>query len=69
MLSVKTGFLQDENVWLLMLKELNQSTHIYNEEDADELMILLKDSFLSAFKDLEKFLLKKQQEIEKDSMV
>lgn len=40
-----------------------------NEEDADELMILLKDSFLSAFKDLEKFLLKKQQEIEKDSMV
>ncbi|MGN8817724.1 nucleotidyltransferase substrate binding protein [Oribacterium sp. HCP28S3_H8] len=69
MLSVKTGFLQDENVWLLMLKKRNQSTHIYNEEDADELMILLKDSFLSAFKDLEKFLLKKQQEIEKDSTV
>ncbi len=68
MLSVKTGFLQDENVWLLMLKKRNQSTHIYNEEDADELMILLKDSFLLAFKDLEKFLLEKQQEIEKDSM-
>lgn len=66
-LSVKTGFLQDENVWLLMLKKRNQSTHIYNEEDADELMILLKDSFLLAFKDLEKFLLKKQEEIEKDS--
>ena len=36
---------------------------VYNEEDADELMILIRDSFIPAFKELEVFLLKKQQEI------
>lgn len=67
-LSAKTGFLQDENTWLLMLKKRNQSAHIYNEEDADELMILIRDSFIPAFKELEVFLLKKQREIEEDSL-
>lgn len=66
-LAVRTGFLQDENVWLLMLKKRNQSTHIYNEEDADELLILIRDSFIPAFCDLERFLVKKQQEIEADA--
>lgn len=66
-LAVRTGFLQDENIWLLMLKKRNQSTHIYNEEDADELLILIRDSFIPAFCDLERFLVKKQQEIEADA--
>lgn len=66
-LSAKTGFLEDEDIWLLMLKKRNQSTHIYNEEDADELLILIRDSFIPAFCDLERFLVKKQQEIEADA--
>ena len=66
-LAVRTGFLQDENIWLLMLKKRNKSTHIYNEEDADELLILIRDSFIPAFCDLERFLVKKQQEIEADA--
>ncbi len=66
-LAVRTGFLQDENIWLLILKKRNQSTHIYNEEDADELLILIRDSFIPAFCDLERFLVKKQQEIEADA--
>lgn len=41
---------------------------VYNEEDADELMILIRDSFIPAFKDLEGFLLKKQREMEDDSV-
>ncbi len=65
-LSAKTGFLEDEDIWLLMLKKRNQSTHIYNEQDADELMILIRDSFIPAFQRLERFLLKKQREIEED---
>ncbi|MCH3987258.1 MAG: HI0074 family nucleotidyltransferase substrate-binding subunit [Lachnospiraceae bacterium] len=66
-LSAKCGFLQDESTWLLMLKKRNQSTHIYNEEEADELLILIRDSFVRAFQNLEKFLLKKQREIEEDA--
>lgn len=66
-LAARTGFLQDENTWLLMLKKQNQSTHIYNEEDADELLILIRDSFIPAFRNLERFLVKKQQEIEADA--
>ncbi len=50
-----------------MLKKRNQSTHIYNEEEADELLILIRDSFVRAFQNLEKFLLKKQREIEEDA--
>lgn len=66
-LSVATGFLKDENIWLLMLKKCSRSAYLYNEEDIDALMILIKDSFIPAFKKLEKFLLAKQLEIEEDS--
>lgn len=66
-LAARTGFLEEENTWLLMLKKRNQSTHIYNEEDADELLILIRDSFIPAFRNLERFLVKKQQEIETDA--
>lgn len=65
-LAAKTGYLKDENLWLLMLKKRNESTHIYNEEEADELMVLLRDSFIPAFGKLKKFLLGKEREIEED---
>ena len=64
--AASVGFLKDDEVWLLMLKKRNLSTHIYDEEEADELMILLRDSFIPAFRTLRDFLMQKQAEIEAD---
>ena len=53
-LGYKLGFLNDSAVWLLMLKKRNVSVHIYNEEDIDEMILLVRDSFIPAFSALEK---------------
>lgn len=45
-------FLDDEETWLDMLKRRNQTTHIYNEEIAIELVNLIFDKYLSAFVNL-----------------
>lgn len=45
-------FLDDEEIWLDMLKRRNQTTHIYNEEIAVELVNLIFDKYLSAFVNL-----------------
>ncbi len=55
----KVSFISDEAVWLLMLKKRNLSVHIYNEEEIDEMLILIRDSFIPAFQKLEKTLLEK----------
>ncbi len=51
-LGYKVGFIDDSSVWLLMLKKRNTSVHIYDEEEADELLILIRDSFTAAFEGL-----------------
>jgi nucleotidyltransferase substrate binding protein (TIGR01987 family) len=53
------GFVNDEDVWILMLKKRNTSVHIYNEEETDELLVLIKDRFIPAFEVLRKTLLEK----------
>lgn len=53
-LGYKLGFLNDSAVWLLMLKKRNISVHIYNEDDIDEMILLVHDSFIPAFSALEK---------------
>lgn len=58
-LGYKFGFINDSSVWLLMLKKRNLSVHIYNEEDVEEMIVLIRDSFITAFVDLEKVLEKK----------
>lgn len=58
-LGYKTGFVKDEAVWLMMLKKRNASVHIYDEEAADELLLLIRDSFTAAFETLEKTLREK----------
>ena len=58
-LGYKTGFLKDSEVWLLMLKKRNTSVHIYNEEDVDEMILLIRDSFIPAFTVLKETLNKK----------
>ena len=61
-LGYKFGFINDSSVWLLMLKKRNLSVRIYNEEDVEETIVLIRDSFITAFVDLEKALEKKVEE-------
>ena len=65
-LGYKTGFLKDSEVWLLMLKKRNTSVHIYNEEDVDEMILLIRDSFIPVFIVLKETLIKKLDEAECD---
>ena len=58
----KMGFLDDSAVWLSMLKKRNTSVHIYNEDEADELLLLIRDSFIPAFSVLENTLMNKANE-------
>lgn len=63
-LGYKFGFINDSSVWLLMLKKRNLSVNIYNEEDVEEMIVLICDSFITAFVDLEKVLEKKVEEVD-----
>ena len=65
-LGYKYGFVEDSSVWLAMLKKRNPSVHIYNEEEIDEMLLLIRDSFLPAFSVLENTLQKKLDEAEDD---
>ena len=49
-----------------MLKKRNLATHIYNEEEIEEMLLLIRESFLPAFESLKELFLRKQEEIEKD---
>lgn len=65
-LGYKLGFVNDSTVWLLMLKKRNTSVHIYNEQEVDEMILLIRDSFIPAFVALEKTLKEKLAEAESD---
>ena len=65
-LGYKLGFVNDSAVWLLMLKKRNTSVHIYNEQEVDEMILLIRDSFIPAFVALEKTLREKLAEAEGD---
>lgn len=65
-LGYKLGFVNDSAVWLLMLKKRNTSAHIYNEQEVDEMILLIRDSFIPAFVALEKTLREKLAEAESD---
>lgn len=53
-------------IWLLMLKKKNTSVHIYNEDEVDEMIVLIRDSFIPAFTALKDTLAKKLVEAESD---
>ena len=63
-LGYKLGFVNDSAVWLLMLKKRNTAAHIYNEEEIDEMLLLIRDSFIPAFTALEKTLKSKLDAVE-----
>ena len=65
-LAYRVSFLQDETVWLAMLKMRNESTHLYDEGRVDELLLLIRDSFIPALHTLESTLQKKLTEAEGD---
>ena len=65
-LGYKLGFVNDSAVWLLMLQKRNTSVHIYNEQEVDEMILLIRDSFIPAFVALEKTLKEKLAEAESD---
>ncbi len=62
----KAGFVDDAEVWMLMLKKRNSNVHKYDEEAADELMIFVRDSFIPAFIRLEETLEIKLKEAEEE---
>lgn len=65
-LGYKLGFVDDAAVWLAMLKKRNTAAHIYDEDSIDELLLLIRDSFIPAFIVLEKQLREKMDEVESD---
>ena len=65
-LGYKIGFINDSQVWLLMLKRRNTSVHIWNEDEVNEMIILIRDSFIPAFIVLKETLIKKLDEAECD---
>ena len=67
-LGYKIGFINDSEVWLLMLKKRNTSVYIYNEDEVDEMIVLIHDSFIPAFTALKDILLKKLEKVESDWM-
>ena len=67
-LGYKIGFINDAEIWLLMLKKRNTSVYIYNEDEIDELILLIRDSFIPAFTVLKDTLVKKLEEAESDWM-
>ena len=62
-LGYKFGFVDDAEVWLMMLKKRNLSVHFYNEAEIDELLIMIRDSFIPAFEKLRQTLSEKLEEI------
>lgn len=66
-LAYKAGFIDDDDVWIRMLRERNTSTHIYDEENIDELITLIRDDFIPAFDSLAETLKAKISDSEESS--
>ncbi len=62
-LAYKYGFVDDEDTWLIMLQMRNTSIHIYDADKIDEMLYLIRDSFLPAFDSLKKTLEEKIESI------
>lgn len=65
-LGYKYGFIDDADVWLLMLKKRNYSVHMYNGDEIDELVLFIRDSFIPAFSKLLQILKDKLVEAESE---
>ena len=48
------------------MKKKNTSVHIYNEQEVDEMILLIRDSFIPVFVVLENTLRSKLEEVKND---
>lgn len=58
-LGYKFGFIDDSAAWISMLKKRNAVTHIYDEDQIDDLLLLIQNSFIPMFFKLKNVLNKK----------
>ncbi len=65
-LGYRVGFLDDEDVWLAMLKRRNTAVHVYSEAEADELAALILSVYLPVMEKLCHRLAEKAAETESD---
>lgn len=63
-LGFKVGFIADERVWLDIQKDRNSSVHIYNEEEADQIVGRIFDRYIPAFEAFSKTIREKLDEAE-----
>ena len=61
-LGYSNGFIVDSGIWLLMLTKRNENVHIYDDEAIDELIVMIRDSFIPAFERLANVLKDKIEE-------
>lgn len=66
-LAYRCGFISDSEAWILMHKKRNAAIHDYSEEDIDALILLIRDSFIPAFRDLLETLVRKEAEARSDN--
>ena len=67
-LAYKVGFSSDSEVWRLMLKKRKTSVHRYNEDEVDEMILWIRDSFIATFTAPKDTLVKKLEEAESNWM-
>lgn len=67
-LGYKVGMIHDSAVWLLMLKKRNSTVHVYNADEADEMLLLIRDSFVPAFIELRATLQNKLSQTDEDEL-
>ena len=65
-LAYKIGFISDSEVWLLII--CNSSVHIFIVVEVDEMILLIRDSFIPAFTTLKDTLVRKLDEAESNWM-
>ena len=58
-LAYKVGFINDEDLWLNMLKKRNTAVHEYNEDKITEITTIVFDDFIPAFEKLRSTLAEK----------
>lgn len=63
-LGFKVSFLDNEQDWLIMLRDRNSSVHIYNEENINEIIDHIFDVYIPLFISFEKKMAEKISEAE-----
>ncbi|MCD7828148.1 MAG: HI0074 family nucleotidyltransferase substrate-binding subunit [Clostridiales bacterium] len=65
-LAYKVGFIDSSAIWLTMLNKRNMSVHVYDEDEINEMLLLIRNSFIPAFDILEKTLTEKLRNTEEE---